>query len=130
MMLIPKSSPPTPFPDEAMDRTYDREQPVVFVAMDGDVGFSISDEVNNLIPFNPRPSKKSYLKKQYRRYSLPLAAASATTNHKAQGITAKNGVVVNPSDVYPMDFHNRSGICWVFAYHFFGIVAFIGVRLA
>ena len=33
----------------------------------------------------------------YYRWQVPLAPAAAITTHKAQGITAKNGVVYSPS---------------------------------
>ena len=61
----------------------------------------------NLVPFIARASRCKF--GEFYRYSLPLAAASATTCHKAQGITAKNGVVLDPSDVYS---HSRKQ--WTF----------------
>jgi hypothetical protein len=56
--------------------------------------------VPRVVPFVARPSMIC-LKHKYYRYQLPLAPAHCRTFHKAQGITAHNGVVVSPSTDKP-----------------------------
>ena len=41
------------------------------------------------------------LQSKYYRYQLPLAPAHCRTFHKAQGITAHNGVIISPSTNAP-----------------------------
>jgi hypothetical protein len=96
---------PSSMPEQSMAKTHDREQPIVMVQMDDDVGFSISNEPDkkNILPFFAKCSFYHTFTaggKRFHRYCLPLALASATTCHKAQGITAKYGIVVDPSDIY------------------------------
>ena len=56
--------------------------------------------VPRVVPFVAKPSM-IYLQHKYYRYQLPLAPAHCRTFHKAQGITAKFGMVVAPSTKKP-----------------------------
>lgn len=79
----------------------DREIPTVFVQMDLDIGYSITTEIKNVIPFVAVcKSDEKYLK-NFHRWQLPLEPAFACTTHKMQGTTAKYGAVVQPSQGSP-----------------------------
>jgi hypothetical protein len=90
------------------DEVNTREIPVVFVQMDvlGDsdkadtMKLTCMPGVPRVVPFVARPSMIC-LKHKYYRYQIPLAPAHCRTFHKAQGITAHNGVVVSPSTNKP-----------------------------
>ncbi|KAJ1449378.1 hypothetical protein M885DRAFT_98727 [Pelagophyceae sp. CCMP2097] len=53
-----------------------------------------------VVPFVAVPSRTK-LKHRFFRYQLPLVVAHCRTVHKAQGLTAKNGIVVQPSPKKP-----------------------------
>jgi hypothetical protein len=77
-----------------------RELPIVFVQMDhlGDSKGSLSCDPKRprVVPFVALPSR-SKLRRKYHRYQVPLVAAHCRTIHKAQGLTAKHGIVLEPS---------------------------------
>ena len=79
-----------------------REIPTVFVKMDKDSVYTVSTTQANVITFTAQCNiERRYLQGNYQRWQLPLVPASATTVHKAQGTTAKSGVVFRPSDNEP-----------------------------
>ena len=78
-----------------------REIPTVFVKMENDIGYSISSNEDNVIPFVAVCRNKDIYKRQYHRWQLPLEPAFACTTHKMQGTTAHYGVVIEPSEVIP-----------------------------
>ena len=91
--------------DECVNCTNQPEIPIVLVQMD-DVAldpetnppFSCDPETPNLIPFVAVPTFTK-LRGRYYRWQLPLRVAHCRTIHKAQGLTAHNGLVFQPSDV-------------------------------
>ena len=75
----------------------DRIISAILVQMEKPTEYSVSSEQPNVLPFTPLTCKdKKYLGK-FHRAQIPLRPAFATTTHKAQGITAKHGVVLLPS---------------------------------
>ena len=74
-----------------------REIPIVLVEMDQNIGFSISPLIPNLIPIS-KVSSESKIKNEYFRLQLPLDMAHCSTTHKRQGVTAKFGTVIKPTD--------------------------------
>ncbi len=65
--------------------------------MDQNIGFSISPLIPNLIPIS-EVSSESKIKNEYFRFQLPLDMAHCSTTHKRQGVTAKFGAVIKPTD--------------------------------
>jgi hypothetical protein len=74
----------------------EREIPTVLVKMDIAIGYSVSKDIENIIPFVAICSADKY-GKNYHRWQLPLEPAFACTTHKMQGTTAKHGAVILPS---------------------------------
>jgi len=75
----------------------DRVIAAVLVQMEKPTEYSVSNEQPNVLPFTPLCcADKKHLGK-FHRSQIPLRPAFATTTHKAQGITAKHGVVLLPS---------------------------------
>ena len=64
--------------------------------MDLNTGYSISNEMPNIIPFVAMPGSDKYNHK-FTRWQLPLEPAFACTTRKMQGSTAKYGAVIMPS---------------------------------
>jgi|Transcript_4311 ATP-dependent exoDNAse (exonuclease V) alpha subunit len=64
--------------------------------MDNDLSFSLSSTIPNLVPIVPVTDSRALMGK-YLRTQLPLQPAFASTVHKAQGVTAKYGIVFSPS---------------------------------
>lgn len=77
-----------------------REIPVVFVRMDKYTGIPLLASDPCVVPFSEIANMTSFKVhgKSYTRWQLPLALASAITTHRAQSLTARDGVVVDPSD--------------------------------
>jgi ATP-dependent exoDNAse (exonuclease V) alpha subunit len=80
-----------------------REIPIVFVQMDQDNNISISHTKPAVIPYAAIPSDVCITHNgiTYTRYQLPLIPAHCQTIHSAQGLTAKDDVVIEPSPNYP-----------------------------
>ena len=80
-----------------------REIPIVFVQMDQDNDISVSHTKPAVIQFSAIPSDVdiTHNRVTYTRYQLPLIPAHCQTIHSAQGLTAKDDVVIEPSPNYP-----------------------------
>jgi len=65
--------------------------------MDQNIGYSISPLIPNIIPIS-KVSSDSKIKGEYLRFQLPLDMAHCSTTHKRQGVTAKFGTVIKPTD--------------------------------
>ena len=76
-----------------------REIPIVLVEMDGQINYSVSKNIKNLIPFYAKAGQCT-IKNKYIRYQLPLLPAFARTTHSVQGVTAHNGVVIDPGTIF------------------------------
>ena len=74
-----------------------REIPIILVEMDQNIGYSISPLIPNLIPVS-KVCSDSKIKGEYLRFQLPLEMAHCSTTHKRQGVTAKFGTVIKPTD--------------------------------
>ena len=78
------------------------EIPIVFVQMDGGDGWgykgdSVSPTLPRIVPFVAE-SCKTKLCGKYTRKQLKLRTAHCITIHKSQGLTAKNGLVLCPTE--------------------------------
>lgn len=86
--------------DEYMPRHFgslkdsEREQPIILVQIDGDIQYSCSDEIPNLIPIIPIEGR-CIIKNNYKRWQYPLLLAHARTGHSIQGFTSHHGIVVD-----------------------------------
>lgn len=86
-------------PDEYMPRDFgklndsEREQPIVLVQIDGDIKYSCSKEIPNLIPIKPIEGR-FLIEKNYKRMQYPMLLAHARTGHSIQGFTSVHGIVV------------------------------------
>ena len=87
------------------------EKPIIFVQMDKmsidpktQCEFSCSTEVPRLVPFFPIQSESAIRCQgnKYYRHQYALLPAHALSTHKSQGLTARNGTVL---DIGPKDFH-------------------------
>mmetsp|Transcript_21643 Transcript_21643/g.67832 ORF Transcript_21643/g.67832 Transcript_21643/m.67832 type:complete len:183 (+) Transcript_21643:463-1011(+) len=88
---------------EVAEDDEDREIPVVLVQMDEHYkGPSCIEGVPRIVPFRATPSS-SAIQGKYTRYELPLVVAHARTIHKAQGLTAKHGLVIIPETRAPVN---------------------------
>ena len=74
-----------------------REIPVVFVEMDNDNGYSINNQIPNIVPFTEYTDITEKWEKLYHRWQLPLVPAAGITTFKMQGSTVKGNCVTNPS---------------------------------
>ena len=88
---------------DTMGEEANREIPIVFVQMDQDNGISVSHTKQAVIPFAAIPSDVdiTHNRISYTRHQLPLIPAHCQTIHSAQGLTAKDDVVIEPSPNYP-----------------------------
>jgi ATP-dependent exoDNAse (exonuclease V) alpha subunit len=77
------------------------ETPIVFVQMDENNGYSITNNDLTIIPFTAQCDETAKIDKNYHRWQIPLRAAFATTTHKMQGSTAKGNCVTLPSENSP-----------------------------
>ena len=91
--MIPHDSLPSP----ATFHLEDREMPTVFVQMDIPIGYSISSQIPNVIPFVAMTNEAEKYGRHYHRWQVPLEPAFGCTTHKMQGATAKYGAVIEPS---------------------------------
>ncbi len=80
-----------------------REIPIILLEMDDDIGYSISKEIPNLIPIS-KICSDTKIKGKYFRFQLPLNMAHCSTTHKRQGVTAKNGAVIRPTEYNSIPF--------------------------
>jgi hypothetical protein len=102
--------PQTPAADRFPKRSHfpelTRDIPVVFVRMDNYTGMPLTTEDATVVPFVEQRSQTKFKadNQDYYRYQLPLAPASAMTVHKAQSMTAKDGLVYEPSQGTPFSF--------------------------
>ena len=75
-----------------------REIPIVFVQMNQDNRISVSHTTFTAIPSDISITQNRI---SYTRHQLPLILAHCQTIHSAQGLTAKDDVVIEPSPKYP-----------------------------
>ena len=83
----------------ALDKKRAEKRPVVLVQMDNvKGGISCDPTVPNLVPFVPvlHGSDIKHGNGTWHRSQYPLVPAQATTLHKAQGLTAHFGAVMEP----------------------------------
>lgn len=82
--------------------TEGREIPIVLVRMDDHfTGPSCIKGDANIVPFYAMASRR-YIEGKCTRFQLPLVPAYARTIHKAQGLTAKHGLVLAPEARGPL----------------------------
>ena len=87
--------------DDVVDEDEDREIPIVMVQMDEHYnGPSCVTGQERIVPFYARPSRER-IRGKYTRYQLPLITAHARTIHRAQGLTASDGLVLAPESGKP-----------------------------
>ena len=72
----------------------EREQPIILVQIDGDLNYSCSQEIPNLVPIIPIEGR-CLIGKDYKRWQYPILLAHARTGHSIQGFTSLNGIVVD-----------------------------------
>jgi hypothetical protein len=82
---------------------HEREIPIVLVQMDGDDddenAYSCNKNIPRLVPFVPITGE-ARVKNQYLRQQLPLLLAHARTSHTLQGLSANDGVVLDPGSMF------------------------------
>jgi hypothetical protein len=88
--------------NDEMANEENREIPIVFVQMDQDNNVSISTK-RAIVSFAAISSDADIKHNSisYTRYQLPLTPAHCQTIHSAQGLTAKDDVVIEPSPSNP-----------------------------
>lgn len=75
-----------------------REIPIVYVRLDATINFSILPNIPNVIPV---VAQSTYMENKISRIQVPLLPAHAVTVHSCQGMTAKHGIVLLPSEGKP-----------------------------
>jgi len=70
-----------------------REQPIILIQVDGDINYSCSQDIPNLVPIIPIEGR-CVICNDYRRYQYPILLAHARTGHSMQGFTSHHGIVV------------------------------------
>ena len=85
----------------SLENENNRDLPVVLVQMDNDIGYSVSANLPNVVPFTEQFDSSEMYLREYRRWQIPLVAAFATTTHKMQGSTVRGNCVTSPSIFSP-----------------------------
>lgn len=87
-------------PDDA--GTSDTKPLIVFVQMDSELDVeapprfkSAFEHMRGVVAFSA-VAQENDIERRYTRFQLPIVPAFATTYHKAQGVTAKFGLVMKP----------------------------------
>ena len=77
----------------------EKEIPIVLVQMDDEsIPYTCIKGIPRLVPFTAIPGAN--VKESYCRLQIPLLVAHARTAHSVQGLTAKEGVVLDPTSSF------------------------------